>query len=322
MLTSILLILGGLVALYFGAEWLVKGASSLAIRLGMTPLVAGLTVVAFGTSSPELVVSLVATLKGADDLALGNVVGSNIINIAVILALTAIVIPLKVEFQLLKFDTPFMIAVTGLFLWFFMDRSISRVEAAVLFALLVGYIVVNIRLAKRQVTPAVAEEYRAGVGAIATQAASPAWRSLLLFGIGLAVLVGGSRAFVIGAVSIAREFQISEAVIGLTIVAAGTSLPELASSLVAALRKQADIAIGNIVGSNIFNLLCIIGVSGLVAGPINGPGLTSVDLIVMFAFSAVLMPLLWTGFRITRWEGLLLLAGYGAYLYWIWPKPA
>jgi cation:H+ antiporter len=320
MLTSTLLIIAGLVALYFGAEWLVKGASSLAIRLGMTPLVAGLTVVAFGTSSPELVVSLVATLKGAGDIALGNVIGSNIFNIAVILGITAAVMPLKVEFQLLKFDTPFMIAVSGLFLWFFRDRSITQAEAAVLFAILIVYIAVNIRLAKKQVTPHVAEEFNGELAALATQAKEPAWKSLAFIGVGLAVLVAGSRMFVIGAVDIARGFAISEAIIGLTIVAAGTSLPELASSLVAAFRKQADIAIGNIVGSNIFNLLAILGISGLTAGPLKGPGITPLDLWVMIGFSALLLPLLWTGFRIARWEGLVLLAGYGGYLFAIWPK--
>jgi len=319
MVTYILFILGGIVALYYGAEWLVRGASSLALRLGMTPLVAGLTVVAFGTSSPELVVSLVATLRGAGDLALGNVVGSNIFNVAVILALTAIVVPLKAEFQLLKFDTPFMIAITGLFMFFFMDRTINRVESGIFLALLIGYIAANIFLAKKQATPAVTEEYREGVSALATQTNEPLWRSLLLIGIGLAVLVAGSRSFVYGAVGIARSFNISEAIIGLTIVAAGTSLPELASSLVAALRKQADIAVGNIIGSNIFNILCILGVSGLVAGPLHGPGLTSLDLRFMFITSTALMPLLWTGFRINRLEGAVLLAAYGGYLYWIWP---
>lgn len=320
MLTSLLFILAGLVALYFGAEWLVKGASSLAIRLGMTPLIAGLTVVAFGTSSPELVVSLTAALKGSGDIALGNVVGSNIFNIAFILGLTALIVPLKVEFQLLKFDTPFMIATSGLFLWFFRDRSITADEAAVLSALLVAYIIINIRLAKRQVTPAVEGEYSEGLAALATQAREPVWKSLALIGLGLGVLVAGSRSFVLGAVDIARSYGISEAIIGLTIVAAGTSLPELASSLVAAFRKQADIAIGNIVGSNIFNILGILGVSGLAAGPLQGPGISNLDLWVMLGISTVLLPLLFTGRRIARWEGLILLASYGGYLFKIWPK--
>jgi cation:H+ antiporter len=319
-LTSILLILAGLIALYFGAEWLVKGASSLAIRLGMTPLIAGLTVVAFGTSSPELVVSLTAAFKGSGDIALGNVIGSNIFNIAFILGLTAAIVPLKVEFQLLKLDTPFMIGISGLFVWFFRDRSITAVEAGLLFALIVVYVVINIRLARKSVTPIVADEYRDELAALATQSKEQVWKSLLFITLGLAVLVAGSRAFVIGAVSIARAQGISEAIIGLTIVAAGTSLPELASSLVAAFRKQADIAIGNIIGSNIFNILGILGLSGLVAGPLNGPGITSLDLWVMLAIAAVLLPLLWTGRHITRWEGILLLAAYGGYLVAIWPK--
>jgi len=320
MLTSVLFILAGLVALYFGAEWLVKGASSLAIRLGMTPLIAGLTVVAFGTSSPELVVSLVATFKGAGDIALGNVVGSNMFNVALILGLTAAVVPLQVQFQLIKFDTPFMIGVSGLFLWFFRDRTIDRPEALILFLLLIGYIAINVHLAKKQVTPAVAEEYNEELAALATQAKEPVWKSLALIVLGLLVLVAGSRGFVTGAVNIARSYGISEAIIGLTIVAAGTSLPELASSLVAAFRKQADIAIGNIIGSNIFNILCILGISGLVAGPLRGPGLSSLDLWYMMGVSVMLLPLFWRGYRIARPEGLLLLASYGVYLYFMWPK--
>ena len=320
MITSILLILAGLVALYFGAEWLVKGACSLAIRLGMTPLIAGLTVVAFGTSSPELVVSLVATFKGAGDIAIGNVVGSNSFNIAFILGLTAVIVPLSVQFQLLKFDTPFMIATAGLFLWFFRDRVISAPEAAIFFALLIAYIIINIRLAKKHVTPAVADEYNGEMDALATVAHEPVWKSLAFILLGLAVLVAGSRAFVIGAVDIARSYGISEAIIGLTIVAAGTSLPELASSLVAAFRKQADIAIGNIIGSNIFNILGILGLSGMIAGPLRGPGISNLDLYFMMGVSVVLLPLLRTGYRIARWEGGLLLATYGVYLFLIWPR--
>jgi len=319
-LTSILFILGGLAALYFGAEWLIKGASSLALQLGMTPLTAGLTVVAFGTSSPELVVSLTAALKGSGDIALGNVVGSNIFNIAVILGVTAAIVPLRVEFQLLKFDTPFMIGATLLFLWLVRDRMIDRWEAVVLVGLLVTYIIMNLRLARRQVTPAVAAEYDVELASLATQAKDPLWKNLVVIGLGLVLLIAGSQSFVGGAVTIARSFEISEAIIGLTIVAAGTSLPELASSLVAAMRRQADIAIGNIVGSNIFNLLAIVGFTGSITGTIRGPGIANSDLWVMILFSVALLPVLWTGARIARSEGLLLLGGYGWYLFSIWPK--
>lgn len=320
MLLSIGLILLGLVALYYGAEWLVQGATSLALKLGMTPLIAGLTVVAFGTSSPELVVSLTATLGGQGDIALGNVIGSNIFNIGVILAITALIIPLKVEFQLLKLDAPFMVAVSGLFLWFFRDAAIQKWEACVFSATLIGYIGVNIWLAKKSASAHVKQEFKSEMEDLDAEPSMPGWKITLLLVVGLAVLVAGSRAFVTGAVDIARQFHISEAIIGLTIVAAGTSLPELASSLVAAFRKQADIAIGNVIGSNIFNLLCILGVSGIVAGPLNGPGISQLDLWVMVAFAAILVPILWTGMVVRRWEGAVLLAGYGAYLFTIWPK--
>jgi cation:H+ antiporter len=266
------------------------------------------------------VVSLTATLGGQGDIALGNVVGSNIFNIAVILGITAALVPLRVQLQLLKLDAPFMVAVSGLFLWFFWDRAISQLEAGVLFALLVGYVGINVWLAKRQVTPAVDREFTEEMKDVEAVPLLPYWRITLLLVFGLGVLVAGSKAFVSGAVEIARMYQVSEAIIGLTIVAAGTSLPELASSLVAAFRKQADVAIGNIIGSNIFNILCILGLSGLAAGPLAGPGITQVDLYVMMAFSVVLIPMLWTGYIIQRWEGGVLLVGYGFYLAHIWPK--
>jgi cation:H+ antiporter len=320
MLISIVLILIGLVALYFGAEWLVKGASSLALRLGMSPLVAGLTVVAFGTSSPELVVSLTATLNGSGDIALGNVVGSNIFNIALILGLTAVIVPLKVELQLLKFDSPFMLAATFLFLLFFRDQEIQKWEAAVMFVMLLVYVTLNVYLAKRQSNPQVDAEYEGGLSELATVQKASLWKILLLIGLGLGVLVAGSQAFVQGAADIARTFGVSEAIIGLTIVAAGTSLPELASSLVAAFRRQADIAIGNVIGSNTFNLLGILGISGIVAGPLTGPGITAIDFGVMTGLAAVLLLILWTGAKVTRYEGCLLLISYLGYMVWIWPK--
>jgi cation:H+ antiporter len=316
---STLLILAGFVALYFGAEWLVKGSTAMALRLGLPPLLVGLTVVAYGTSSPEMVVSVVASLKGEGDLSIGNVVGSNILNIALILGLTALIVPLKMEFQLLKFDTPVMIAVSGLFLWMFRDFRIDRWEGAVLVAVAVIYTAVNIKMAKRTVTKEVEAEYSGEVASLtAGTVMSPGRITLLILG-GLAVLVAGSRAFVIGASDLARLWGVSEALIGLTIVSIGTSLPELASSLLAAFRKQADIAVGNVVGSNIFNILGIAGVSGLVK-PIHATGIQFTDFYVMIAVAALLMLLAWTGFRIRRWEGALLLVIYAGYLAWLWPK--
>jgi cation:H+ antiporter len=286
----------------------------------MTPLIAGLTVVAFGTSSPEMVVSVTASLNGSGDIALGNVIGSNIFNIALILGLTALIVPLKVESQLLKFDTPFMIGTSLLFLALFHDRQIVLWEAVLFFICLVVYIFLNVRMAKRQTTPRVDAEYAEELAAKATVHQEPMWKMAGLIILGLAVLIAGSKAFVQGAVDIARSFHVSEAIIGLTIVAAGTSLPELASSLVAAFRNQADIAIGNIIGSNIFNILGILGVSGMVAGPLNGPGMTQTDLAAMTIVAVALWPMLAIGRNINRFEGGLLLAGYGAYLFLIWPK--
>ena len=310
MLTSSLLILAGLIALYFGAEWLVRGANSLAIKLGMTPLVAGLTVVAFGTSSPELVVSITASLAGSGDIAVGNVVGSNIFNIALILGLTALIVPLAVQPQLKKFDTPYMIGTSLLFLWMFQDHEISRIEAGVLFSLLVIYLGLSVSIARK------ASRATADAPPVVTQ---NALLSIGLIILGLGVLIAGSKAFVIGAVDIARSFGVSEAVIGLTIVAAGTSLPELAASLVAAYRKHAEMAIGNIIGSNIFNILCILGISGLVS-PLKATGITPLDLWSMIGLAAAMIPILWTGSRIGRLEGLVLVAAYGGYLFAVWPK--
>lgn len=316
---SALLVLVGFVALYFGAEWLVKGSSALALRFGLPPLLVGLTVVAYGTSSPEMVVSVMASLKGEGDLAIGNVVGSNILNIGLILGLTALITPLKMEFQLLKFDSPVMIAVSALFLWMFRDFRIDRWEGIVFVALAITYTVVNIILAKRTTTPSVEEEYQEGISSLTQGTGQSMGKLVLLIVGGLVVLIGGSRAFVVGASDLARMWGVSEALIGLTIVSIGTSLPELASSLIAALRKQADIAIGNIVGSNIFNILAIAGVASVVK-PIHAPNISIVDNYVMIGMAVLFFLLAATGFRLRRWEGAVLLVGYAGYLAWLWPK--
>ena len=320
MLASCLLIVGGLIALYFGAEWLVKGSTSLALRLGMSPLIAGLTVVAFGTSSPELVVSLTAVFNGQGDIATGNVVGSNIFNVAVILGVTALIVPLKVQFQLLKVDTPFMVAITFFFLWCFRDRTISHGEAGIFLLLLFGYLAFTVWFAKREATRQVKKEFADEMKALHARPQMGFVTIALLISFGLAGLIAGSRAFVSGAVAIARSYEVSEAIIGLTIVAAGTSLPELASSILAAVRKQADVAVGNVIGSNVFNILAIMGVSGTLGGPIEGGGLSQLDLYYMAGVSFALIPVIWTGFMIRRWEGALLLVTYGVYLFVIWPK--
>jgi cation:H+ antiporter len=309
------LILAGLMLLCLGAEGLVRGSASLALRAGVTPLVVGLTVVAFGTSSPEMVVSTKAAYLGQGSIALGNVVGSNIFNIAVILGLSALVRPLKVNVQLIRFDLPLMIGVSVLAYVFFRDAWLSRGEAFILAGGLLVYLVLVIRLARRETSSAVNQEYAEGN--------PPPNRSLpldLLYVVGgLGLLVVGARFFVQGAADLARFWGISEAIIGLTIVAAGTSMPELATSMVAAFRKQEDIAIGNIVGSNIFNILAILGVAGLIK-PFSGTGITAMDFYFMLGTSIVLLPLMRWGLRLNRIEGGLLVLAYGCYLALLWPK--
>lgn len=315
-MTIALLLAAGLVALYFGAEWLVRGGASLAARLGVTPLLVGLTVVAYGTSSPELVVSSVATLKGQGDIAIGNVVGSNIFNIGFILGITALICPMRVEMQVLKFDAPVMLGAAALFLLFFRDTKIQFAEAVVFLVLLVAYTIINIRLARRQTSAEVCREFEEGMPAPTGSLV----KDIALILAGLVVLVIGSRMFVAGAVDLARLLGWSEAVIGLTIVAAGTGLPELASSLIAALRRQPDIAVGNIIGSNIYNILAILGVCGVLTGPVDGSGVSLVDSLVMIGISVVLLAISRRGFQLGRWEGVLLLAIYGGYLWHLWPK--
>jgi cation:H+ antiporter len=311
-----LMLLTGLVALYFGAEWLVRGGASLALRLGVTPLLVGLTVVAYGTSTPELVVSTMAAAQGQGAIAVGNAVGSNIFNIGVILGLTALITPMRVQFQLLKIDAPVMVGVALLFLLCFRDHRIGRWEAIVFLGAIVVYTVVNVWLARRSASAEVGREFGDGVPG---RTGAP-WRDAGLIAGGLGLLVLGSRLFVTGAVDLARLFGISEAVIGLTIVAAGTSLPELASSIIAALRKQPDIAIGNVIGSIIYNILAILGVGGLVGSPLDGQGVGAADTLVMIGVSAVLLVIAWTGFTLKRWEGAMLLALYAAYLWHLWPS--
>jgi cation:H+ antiporter len=311
-----LFLAGGLVALYFGAEALVRGSSGLALRLGVPPLLVGLTIVAYGTSAPEFIVSLAAAFRGQGDIAIGNAVGSNIINIGLILGLTALLCPLRVHLQVLKLDTPVMVGAALLFLGFFLDQRIEVWEAAVLVGLLVGYTALNIHLARRQRSPSV----EAGYARQLLGRRPRVWLSLIGVLGGLMLLAVGARLFVEGATRFAERCGVSEAVIGLTVVAVGTSLPELITSVVAALRHQADIAVGNIVGSSICNILAILGFAGVLAGPLDGNGVALMNGIVMTALTAGMMLIAWTGFTLTRWEGGLLLAAYVSYIAWLWPK--
>lgn len=312
MVMSLFAMLAGLVLLYFGAEGLVRGSSSLALRLGISPLVIGLTVVAYGTSMPELVVSIKAALIGQGAIAIGNVVGSNIFNIAVILGIAALIYPMKVQRQLVRLDTPVMILVSFLFLFFFQDLTVSRVEGGILFIGILTYTIGNLYFARRESVKKAQEELKEALpkhsGSLGTD--------ILFIAGGFGLLILGANFLVEGAISFARLIGISEAVIGLTIVAAGTSLPELATSVVAAMKKESDIAIGNIVGSNIFNILCILGVASLIK-PIDGTGISMIDVYVMIVVAVALLPILKTDFLLDRKEGCALLIGYGVYLYYL-----
>jgi cation:H+ antiporter len=312
-MTLVLLsLLAGLALLYFGAEGLVRGSSSMALRLGVSPLLVGLTVVAFGTSAPELVVSLKAAAMGQGDISVGNVVGSNICNIGLILAFSALIIPIKVASQIVRVDTPIMIGVTVLAWALLYDGSLSRAEGIALFVLLFAYIVFSIVVAKKQPTDPLAAEF---TEEIKTSKRGVLIDVLMVAG-GLVMLVFGARFLVDSAIEIARTAGLSEAVIGLTIVAVGTSLPEFATSLVAALKKEADIAVGNVVGSNIFNILGILGISAAIT-PLSSAGITVIDLGVMMLFALVLWVFSRTGYRLTRGEGLLMVVGYAAYVAWL-----
>lgn len=315
MLTALYLA-SGLLSLYFGAEWLVKGSSSLAQKLGLSPLMVGLTVVAYGTSAPELVVSSMAAWQGQGSLALGNAVGSNVFNVGLVLGLSAVITPLKVQSQLVKLDTPILLGSSLMFLFFFRDHTISRPEALTLLTGVIAYTILHILLARSKITPATQTEFQDNLP-------SPAitWtRDAGLILAGLAALTLGSHLFILGASQLARAWGLSEAMIGLTIVAAGTGLPELAASVVAACRKQTDIAIGNIVGSNIYNLLAIVGASGTIAGPLVAPDLGQTEVLIMVFISFILIPLAWTGYALRRWEGCVLLSIYAGYTYYLWPK--
>jgi cation:H+ antiporter len=306
----------GLVLLIVGAELLVRGASSLATAVGISPLVVGLTVVAFGTSSPELAVSTQASLAGQADLALGNVVGSNVFNVLFILGLSALIAPLVVSQQLVRLDVPLMIAASVLLLLLALDGTIGRLDGALLFAGIVAYTTFLIRQSRRE-SKAVQAEYDEAFGEHGSPRRGPL-QMLLNLGLvvaGLALLVLGSRWLVDGAVAMATALGVSELVIGLTIVAAGTSLPEVATSILATVRGERDIAVGNVVGSSIYNILAILGAAAIVApgGLPVAPSMLTFDIPVAIAVAVACLPIFFTGHLIARWEGALFLGYYVAY---------
>ena len=308
---NLLILALGLVLLVAGAELLVRGASRLATRLGLPSLVIGLTGVAYGTSAPELAVSLQAALAGSPELAVGNVVGSNIFNTLFILGASAALVPLAVSLQVVRFDVWVVLVVSGVALALALDGRIGRLEGLALVAGAVLYTVWTVMAARREATEPEAQDAAGG---------GPVWLQLVWIGVGLALLVGGSRALVVGATEIARAWGVSELVIGLTVVAAGTSLPEVAASLVAALRGERDIAVGNVLGSNLFNLLAVLGGAAALS-PVGievSSAARAFDLPVMLGCAAICVPIFFTDRQVNRWEGILLLAYYAAYVAALW----
>lgn len=312
------LLVAGLVVLALGGEALVRGAAKLARVLGLTPLVVGVTVVAIGTSAPEMAVSLHAAFTGAEDVSVGNVVGSNLLNLLVVLGSAALLVPLVVAQRLIWWDIPIMIAATALVLVLGWDGALSRVDGAILLTVLAVYLVAAVLLSGRE-SEEVQAEYEGEFGGPVPSGGAAVLQQSLLILAGLAMLVFGAEIFVDGAIGIARALGISELIISLTIVAVGTSLPELVTALIAASKGEADIAVGNVVGSNIMNLLSILGVTALVAGD----GLTmpapviSFDLPFLLLASLACLPILWSGHRLSRAEGALFLVAYAVYVVWL-----
>lgn len=310
MLQSFLFLVAGIFGLYLGSEGLIRGSVSLALRLGLSRLIIGLTVVAFGTSTPELMVSAKAAFDGLFDISLGNVVGSNICNLALILGLSALITPLRIDDQVVRIQIPIMIVISLILALLLSNGRIGRLEGAALFLGILTYVGYTLHVARKENDHPDADSSNLPVGA----AVPNLWVSLIFVAVGLGLLMAGAKFFLSGAVSLARLIGVSEAFIALTVVALGTSLPELATSMVAALKKEGDIAVGNAVGSNIFNILCILGISALIH-PIEMGGIDFVDIGVMIVTAILILPMTRTGFLLNRWEGAILLAAYGAYLY-------
>ena len=307
-------ITGGLVMLYFGADWLVNGAITLSLHFGLSPLIVGLTVVALGTSVPEALVSVQAAIGHQGGIAIGNVVGSNILNIAMILGLSALINPLKVNSHIVKADVPILVGATFMLVVLLEDFHISRMEGAFLLLCIAGYVVGNIITVKKTTL----EENKITGLEVPKDEGKTLWRDIALLIVGIITLGFGSNFLVKGAVDLARIWGLSEALIGLTIVSIGTGTPELATALMAAYRKSADLAIGNAVGSNLFNIMFVLGLAGLIV-PLDAKGINSSDLYVMLAVTILLLPTVWTGRVLDRKEGFMFLSIYIGYLYYLWP---
>jgi cation:H+ antiporter len=314
MLLAITLLCVGFVVLGLGAELMVRGSSTIALKLGLSPLVIGLTVVAFGTSAPELAVSVQSALEGRSPLALGNVIGSNIANIGLILGVLAIIRPINIEQQLVKKQIPILIASSILMWILLLDEEIGLIEGVFLCLGLIGFLLFSYFSAQRDEAECKIIESNPIIG----KPRKPTVFYVALLISGLLMLVYGSTLFVENAVELARLLGVSEVIIGLSIVAIGTSVPELATSIVAAIKGETGLAVGNLVGSNLFNIMGVLGVTAII-DTINASEFNIIDIGVMLTYAIILLPFAWTNLQISRSEGIALLAGYVAYLYYIFP---
>ena len=304
MILNILFIVIGIVLVLWGADRLTDGAVAVAEKMKMPQIVIGLTIVAMGTSMPEFCVSLISALKGTSDLAVGNIVGSNIFNTLLIVGVSALVAPMSIMKTTVRKDIPFALVASALLLIMCLDGDISRIDAAILFVMFLIFMYITLRGAKVQGTDLEEKEKKP----MAT------WLSVVWILVGLACLIGGSNLFVDGATAVATKLGVSEAVIGLTIVAGGTSLPELATSVVSARKGNSGIAIGNVLGSNVFNILAILGLTGVIS-PMTLKGITMTDLSMLVISIILIWRFSFAKYKIERWEGAILTAVFVGYIY-------
>lgn len=305
---SLVIFVLGLVALYVGADLMIRGASRLARHLGVNALVIGLTVVAMGTSMPELLIGVVASVRESSDIAIGNVVGSNVANIALILGIAAVIRPIRVQMRLLVREVPVMIFVSLAFYIFVLDGALSRWDGLTLLVGFVAYTLYLLEGARRE-SPALEVEYQKFV-----PAGGSLFGHILLTLVGLGTLLAGAHLVVNGAANAAQVFGISELAVGLTVVALGTSLPELATAVAASVHDEGDILVGNVVGSNVFNVLAVLGASSVTREMSVAPSVIRVEAPVMLAVSVLVLPFVWTTLKLTRLEGSILLAAYSAFI--------
>ena len=303
---SIILVVVGVALVLWGADRLTDGATALAQRMNVPQIVIGLTVVAMGTSMPEFFVSMVSAIKGTPDLAVGNVVGSNIFNTMFIVGISAAVAPMAISRSAVRKDIPFAVVATLMLSVMCMDGNISRTDAGILFALFIVFMVYTLRLARKGAVD-VEEKKKADLSVV---------MSSVFIIVGLACLIGGSNLFVNGASAIAKALNVSDAVIGLTVVAMGTSLPELATSVVAARKGRSAMAMGNVIGSNVFNILMILGVTGMIT-PMQIEGITMTDMGVMLVGMVLVWMFSYTKYKVARWEGFVLAAMFVGYMAWL-----